>query len=134
VIQGFPYRSRDASNPPPAVSMDSARGLLRVALNGFTLVVQTSDIAPPPGAVSAKIDDTPIGLSFEALLAKFHADPNLAGKNIVKGTGGTIVLVTAMDEDPPPSRYDHGYQSYFYREYVLRDGVVVAYAYKRFEN
>ena len=139
VLQGDPYRdAQAAAAEAPSISFDEARGLVRVDLGGrnrgLTLVVRAKDVPAPPAAVRAKIDGGPIGLTYAALLAKFHADPNLASKNIETGQGGAVVLVTAMDEDPPPSRYDHGYQSYLFQEYVVRDGVVVAYAWRHAEN
>jgi hypothetical protein len=44
------------------------------------------------------------------------------------------VLVTAKDQDPPPQRYDHGYQVTTRFLYFVRDGIVAAYAYKSTEN
>ncbi len=131
---------------PPAPSeiwFDSARGLVEVCFEqvpdqqancGYRVVLLARDLAPPPSASAKSVTGSPLGLSYASLLAKLHADDHLARKNIVRGADGTVVFVSAEDEDPPPARYDHGPQSYLFQDYFLRDGIVVAYAYKATEN
>ena len=125
------------------VWFDSARGLVEVCFEqvpdqqancGYRVVLLARDLAPPPSASAKSVTGSPLGLSYASLLAKLHADDHLARKNIVRGADGTVVFVSAEDEDPPPARYDHGPQSYLFQEYFLRDGIVVAYAYKATEN
>jgi hypothetical protein len=131
LIDRFPYK---IANAPATISFDRVRALIDVEWSGFHLLVPASDVPAPPSPTPEAVKSSPIGLAYNALLAQFHADKNLASKNLVTGTGGTIVLITAMDEDPGAGSYDHGPQGFFYREYVMRDGVVVAYAWRQFEN
>ncbi len=139
------FASTRAAGPPVPSAMwfDSARGLVEVCFEqvpdqqancGYRVVLLARDLAPPPSASAKSVTGSPLGLSYASLLAKLHADDHLARKNIVRGADGTVVFVSAEDEDPPPARYDHGPQSYLFQDYFLRDGIVVAYAYKATEN
>jgi hypothetical protein len=95
----------------------------------FSLHLRVADAPAAPQATEHEIgSDDAIGLRLPQLLAKLRDDPNLAAKSEVHGsTGASVVMVTVTDEDPPPATYDHGPQSQWMREYVLRDDVVVAY-------
>ena len=97
-------------------------------------MLRAADAAAPPSTTPKTISDSPIGLTLAQLLARFHADPNIAGKTLVTGARGSVVLVAAEDQDPPPQRYDHGYQATTRYLYVMRDGLVAAYAYQWTEN
>lgn len=142
-IAAFSDPDGNRTDVPPRILSDASRGLISVcfaptpppqALCAFDIVLRANDVRAPPDAMSGRIKDAALGLSLSQLIARFHADTNLAGKNLVRGVGGVVVLVTATDEDPPPSRYDHGYQAYLLHDYFLRDGIVVAHAFKATEN
>ena len=139
-IRSFSDTESGAASLPPTISLDSARGLIDVCFEprdqrcGFSIILRASDVAPPPAATHREISDPTIGITLAKLIARLHADPNFAGKNLITGAGGVVVLVQAFDEDPPPSRYDHGLQDYFLQDYFLRDGIVVARAFKATEN
>jgi hypothetical protein len=111
-----------AAATPPAASSGPAGCL-------FSLHLRAADAPAAPGASQSAVgDDDAIGLRLPQLIAKLRDDPNLADKSEVKGsTGGSVVMVTATDQNPPPATYDHGPQSQWVRAYLLRDDVVVAY-------
>jgi hypothetical protein len=132
---------------PPSLRAEDGGATIDVCFNpyrplpgcGYHIVVAARDLPMPPPDVartpaSAGRRASPLGLTYPQLLARFHADANLASKNVVRGRGGAVEFVTALDEDPPPSRYDHGPQSYVRQEYFFRRGVVAAYAYQETEN
>jgi hypothetical protein len=136
-----------AGGLPPSLRAENAGKTIDVCFHpyrplpgcGFHIVVAASDLPLPPAEVarapaSAGRSAFPLGLTYPQLLARFHADENLASKNVVRGRGGDVAFVTALDEDPPPARYDHGPQSYVRQEYFFRGGVVAAYAYQETEN
>jgi hypothetical protein len=115
-IGAFKGRNADAA---PFVRSDAARGLLDVCFEpsgsscGYDIVLRAADVPAPPATTPETISSSPIGLSLAQLLARFRADPNFAGKTLVAGAGGSVVLVAAEDQDPPPRHYDHGYQPVF---------------------
>jgi len=142
-IEKFSNHDPSLANIPPKILLDAPHGLIDVCFEptlppnpecGFDIILRANDVAMPIGAIPKEIKDTTLGLTLTQLIAKFHTDANLAGKNMVTGAGGVVVLITATDEDPPPSRYDHGYQTYVFHEYFLSDGIVVAHAFKAAEN
>ncbi len=124
----------------PSAGIDRTRGLLDVCFEpseascGYHVMLRAADVPAPPAAKPQVISNSPIGFTLAQLLSRFRADPNFVGKIIQKGANGSVVLVTATDQDPPPQRYDHGYQTTTRFLYSMRDGVVAAYAYKSTEN
>jgi hypothetical protein len=106
---------------------------------GYHIIAFARDVSPPPSSLArtptrSGLAKIPLGLTYPQLLARFHADDDFASKNIVRNSAGAVAFVTALDEDPPPSRYDHGPQSYVRQEYFFRGGVVAAYAYQESMN
>ena len=106
----------------------------RQAGSGFVLIVPARDFPPPRGATVATVHDTSIGLSYVALMRGIHADTYLASKEVIRASNGDVIMIELTDQDPPPSRYDHGWRATIYNAYALRDGVVVAHAYHYTEN
>jgi hypothetical protein len=133
------FRGSNA-NVAPSVGFDRSRGLLDVCFEpsgascGYDVVLRAADVPSPPASRSKAILNSPIGLTLAQLLARFRVDPNFAGKTLVKSATGSVEMVTAKDQDPPPQRYDHGYQTTTRYLYLIRDGNVAAYAYKSTEN
>jgi hypothetical protein len=133
------FRGSNA-NAAPSVGFDRSRGLLDVCFEpsgtscGYDVVLRAADVALPPASQPKVIVNSPIGLTLQQLLARFGSDPNFAGKTLVKVANGNVEMVTATDQDPPPQRYDHGYQRTTRYMYLMRDGIVAAYAYKSTEN
>ncbi len=128
------------ANVEPSVGFDRGRGLLDVCFEpngascGYDVVVRAAEVPAPPASQPKVISNSRIGLTLTQLLARFGTDPNFAGKTLVKSANGNVKMVTAKDQDPPPQRYDHGYQTTTRYLYLIRDGIVAAYAYKSTEN
>jgi hypothetical protein len=128
------------ANVAPSVGLDRSRGLLDVCFEpsgarcGYEVVLRAADVPAPPASQAKSISNSAIGLTLAQLLARFRADPNFAGKTLVKAANGNVDMVTAKNQDPPPQRYDHGYQTTTRYVYLIRGGIVEAYAYKSTEN
>jgi hypothetical protein len=128
------------ANVAPTVAFDGTHGLYDVCFEpsgkscGYNVVLRATDVPAPPAATPKAISDSPIGLTLAQLLARFRADPNFAEKTLATGARGSVVLVAAEDQYPPPHIYDHGYQATTHYLYFMRDGIVAAYAYKATEN
>jgi hypothetical protein len=133
------FKGNDA-DASPTVWSDTARGLLDVCFEpsglscGYDIVVRAADVPAPPETTPKTIANSPIGLTLAQLLARVRADPDFSGKTLVAGPNGSVVLVAAENQDPPPQRYNHGYQTTTRYLYFMRDGIVAAYAYKATEN
>ncbi|MBV8722429.1 MAG: hypothetical protein JO277_09780 [Candidatus Eremiobacteraeota bacterium] len=133
----------DAHAGPPRVDYDRAKGLVRICFGpsdppfatcGYEIYARGADVGVPAGVTSGSVKQSSIGLTLAQLLNAFRSDQNFAGKMLVKGASGDVVLVWALDEDPPPSRYDHGYQTRLEQLYFLHEGVVAAAAFQFSEN
>jgi hypothetical protein len=126
----------------PGIVRDAKRGLLKICFvhapcgsnESYAAVVRAADVPAPPASVEGAIDDPTIGMTLPALLASFRRDPNFVGKNVAKDATGAVYLVTSRDQDPPPSRYDHGSLATFDNDYIVRDGIVVAHVGVASEN
>jgi hypothetical protein len=98
------------------------------------IILSIRDLKAPDGATRGEVREPSIGLTLSQLLARLRKDPQFAGKTLLKGPGGEVLMVQATEEDPPPAVYDHGYQATTFDDYVLRNGVVVARGYTPTEN
>ena len=98
------------------------------------IIVASRDLKAPDGAARGQVREPSIGLTLAQLLKHLRKDPNFAGKTLLTGPRGDVLMVQATEQDPPPAVYDHGYQATTFDDYVLRNGVVVARGYTPTEN
>jgi len=132
----FPAASNVTSS-----AYDASTGLARfcygqctAAGGGFTIVARAAVLAEPPSSAGTVANDMSIGRNLKQLLDSLHKDDHLAGKNLIADASGTVTMIEAKDQDPPPSRYDHGYQVTTMQFYLFQNGVVAAHGWGSFEN
>lgn len=123
-----------------SVVVDPASGLIRGCfgpcnrMGNRVIILSSRDLKAPDGAVRGQVREPSIGLTLSQLLERLRKDPHFAGKTLLTGPGGEVVMVQATEQDPAPAVYDHGYQATTFDDYVLRNGVVVARGYTPTEN
>jgi hypothetical protein len=122
------------------VVVDPASGLIRACfgpcnrMGNRVIILSGRDLKAPDGAARGQVREPSIGLTLSQLLARLRKNPNFAGKTLLTGPGGEVLMVQATEQDPPPAVYDHGLQATTFDDYVVRNGVVVARGYTLTEN